>query len=220
MYGKVIKIRKKLSNQLAILKGADSSYVGMRYCAIGDSTTAGYDATTDYCLIVSNKLGMKYLNLGISGTSIATRESQIKEMCLRFKDIPKDADIITIMGGTNDAGSKVSIGSIDDRTSETFYGACHLLFGGVKSMHIGKKIGVITPLPRVTTTDGIMEKYCKVIKEVASYYELPLLDLLNFPEINPNIGDNKIKYMPDGLHPNNEGYKKIAQKVEEFIKSL
>lgn len=222
MFYKVVNLKKKSSNLIhsTLLKPSEKTFYGKKYCAIGDSTTAGLNATTDYCLIVSNKLGMKYVNLAISGTSIATRKNQENEMCSRVQEIPKDADIITILGGTNDAGSKVPIGTMQDRTSESFYGACHLLFGGVKENFSNKKIGVITPLPRVTTTEGIMEKYCKVIKDVATFYSLPVLDLLNFPEIDPNLGDNKIKFMPDGLHPNNDGYEQIAKKVEAFIKTL
>lgn len=216
----LIKVYKKILNIIAYFKSCDGNFKGKKYCALGDSTTAGFNATTDYCLIVSNKLGMKYINKGISGTSIAKRQGQKNEMCNRYLDIPEDVDIITILGGTNDAGSKVTIGNMQDRTEDTFYGACHLLFGGVKSKYSNKKIGVITPLPRITTTEGIMEKYCRVVKDVAEYYSLPILDMQYFREINPNIGNNKEMFMPDGLHPNNAGYRIIANKIEEFIKNL
>ena len=47
-----------------------------------------------------------------------------------------DADIITVMGGTNDVRLGVPLGKMEDRTPNTFYGALHTLMQGLYTKYI------------------------------------------------------------------------------------
>ena len=93
-------------------------------------------------------------------------------------------------------------------------------------------IVVLTPLHRVGEQDECGENgrkpvpmanlkvYSDIIKEVAEYYSIPVLDLYATSGIQPNIPIIKEKYTADGLHPNDEVHKRIAERIAEFIKIL
>ena len=54
-------------------------------------------------------------------------------------DMPEKADAIVVFGGTNDFGhGQALLGTPDDRTPETFWGACHVLMQGLMEKYMGK----------------------------------------------------------------------------------
>ena len=55
---------------------------------------------------------------------------------------------------------------------------------------------------------------------MAEYYAIPVLDLFKVSGIQPAIPVLKEKYMPDGLHPNDAGHAKLAEKLYGFLKAL
>lgn len=65
-----------------------------------------------------------------------------------------------------------------------------------------------------------LSKYADIIKEVARYYSLPVCDLYEMSGIQPNIPIIKEKYMPDGVHPNDNGHKLVAERLGQFLKCL
>ena len=62
--------------------------------------------------------------------------------------------------------------------------------------------------------------YVNIIKEVASYYSLPLLDLWSMGGMQPNVPVLRAAFNPDGLHPNDAGHAKIAHRLAGFLKTL
>lgn len=89
----------------------------------------------------------------------------------------------------------------------------------------------MTPLHRVDENNmrgdcekaynvATLETYVDIIKEVAKYYALPVLDLYAISGIQPNVEFIKEKYAPDGLHPNDDGHVKIAKRLAAFLKAL
>lgn len=67
---------------------------------------------------------------------------------------------------------------------------------------------------------GTLLTYVNIIREVAEYYSLPVLDLWSISGIQPNVSVLKEKYCPDGVHPNDEGHKLIASRLAGFLKTL
>ena len=88
----------------------------------------------------------------------------------------------------------------------------------------------MTPLHRVSEDDEVNEiglkhevllsGYVDIIKEVAGYYGLPVLDLFNTSGIQPKVDIIRETYMPDGLHPSDAGAEKIAKRLYNFLLSL
>lgn len=60
--------------------------------------------------------------------------------------------------------------------------------------------------------------YVQAIKEMATCYSIPVLDLYPGAGIQPNLEIQKSMYCPDGLHPSDVGHQKIAMKLEQFLK--
>lgn len=218
---------------------------GLKINFLGDSiTTTGGVSSDDkvYHAILKAEAGLKEaVNYGIGGTRIALYKgklggskddcSDVNSFCERFDKMDDDADVVIVFGGTNDWGrGDAPLGSFSDRTPDTFYGACHYLFRGLIKKYIGKTIVIMTPLHRVMETANLdytntgecktLKRYVEIIREVAEYYALPVLDLYATSGLQPDIPEIRERYMPDGLHPNDAGHEVIACKLKRFLESI
>lgn len=218
---------------------------GLKINFLGDSITEGVGASSDqtvYHAVLKREAGLKEArNYGISGTRFAIQKGtperpkddyvDVNSFCERFESMDDDADAVVVFGGTNDYGhGDAPIGCFEDRTPDTFYGACHYLFSGLVRKYLGKPIVIMTPLHRSgeelrtgsqkTSEFGTLKEYVNVIREVAEYYSLPVLDLFLISGLQPAIPEIMETYLPDGLHPNDNGNAVIAHKLKRFLESL
>ena len=205
---------------------------------LGDSITqcCGASCTENgYVNVLAREYGLKKANnYGISGTRIAKQLGPTNNpahdagYCDRVQHMDPDADIIVVFGGTNDFGhGNAPLGSFDDRHNETFYGACHVLFRSLLEKYPTKPIVVLTPLHRAEELFNDrkdraipLKRFVEIIKEVAEYYSLPVLDLFACGGMQPNVPIIRETYMPDGLHPNDAGHEKLARQLGNFLLSL
>lgn len=217
---------------------------GLRINFLGDSITEGVGASskeTVYHAVLAREAGLAEANnYGISTTRFAIQKGtekrpkddyvDVNSFCERF-DKMGDADVVVVFGGTNDYGhGDAPIGTFKDRTPDTFYGACHYLFSGLIKKYLGKPIVIMTPLHRVDEMKipdvkmpgdyGSLKDYTNVIREVAEYYSLPVLDLFATSGLQPEIKEIRENYIPDGLHPNDKGNAVIAHKLRLFLENL
>ena len=217
---------------------------GLRINFLGDSITEGVGASskdTVYHAVLAKEAGLSQVNnYGISGTRFAIQKGtekrpkdnyvDINSFCERF-DKMDDADVVVVFGGTNDYGhGDAPLGSFEDRTPDTFYGACHYLFSGLVKKYLGKPIVIMTPLHRINELEipdvkmpgdyGDLKTYTNIIREVAEFYSLPVLDLFATSGLQPEIKEIQETYIPDGLHPNDKGNEVIAHKLKLFLESL
>lgn len=241
-----------------VIPDSPTWYYGKKYAALGDSITYGYiprnyegypGQLDSYAKLTAQALGMTFVNYGYSGDTIAAVGDITNPMSVRYTQLPDDADLITVMGGTNDIRLGVPTGQMSDRTNTTFYGALHVLLSGLyKKYYIdqgvtvgkAKKIVVCTPIKLLlssasaqggTGTLRDMTAYCNAIKEVAAYYSFPVIDLYNLSGINPHL-DETLQgtetgytgfynpYITDGTHPTQEGQQMIANVLCGFLKTL
>ena len=89
---------------------------------------------------------------------------------------------------------------------------------------------VLTPLHRLNEDSpkgdnkpapvGTLKEYVNIIREVAEYYSLPVLDLFKESGLQPKIPVIQQKYVPDGLHPNDDGNAILAHKIARFLETL
>lgn len=218
---------------------------GLKINFLGDSITEGVGASsceTVYHSVLKKEAKLKEArNYGIGGTRFAIQKGtperpiddyvDVNSFCERFDKMDDDADVVVVFGGTNDYGhGDAPIGGFSDRTPDTFYGACHCLFRGLIKKYLGKTIVIMTPLHRLNETKnngtaksigyGTLKEYVDIIREVAEYYSLPVLDLFATSGLQPDIEEIKENYLPDGLHPNDNGNAVIAHKLQRFLESL
>lgn len=200
---------------------------------LGDSITFGFSLESPneaYHQLLKNYFSLKEArNYGICGTRIA-RQTPIEDtgecFAIRYKSM-KPADMVVVFGGTNDhSHGNAPFGSLDDRTPDTFCGALNTLFNGLCEHYDKKSIVVMTPIRKENddipnkVSGKSLEQYVNAIIKIAGIYGLPVLDMYHFCDINPNILEQKNTYCPDGIHPNKEGHRIIAEMLGNFLINL
>lgn len=209
---------------------------GKKMNVIGDSITEGVGVSCEENIFI-NVLGRNeklsvVRDYGVSGTRITPQaDDPGRSYVERFDKMDDDADIVVVFGGTNDYGHGAALlGTKDDRTPETFYGACHTLFEGLVKKYPLATIVVVTPVQRNSNPDynrinplrhdATLLDFVNILKEVAMYYAIPVLDLYAISGIHPQIECNRVNYCPDGLHPNDNGHALMASRLAGFLKTL
>ena len=215
------------------------SMTNLKINFLGDSITEGYGAKSLYGYVdyVAEYTGAKCNNYGIAGTRIAKQNIPSDnarydlDFCSRVDEMDNDADIVFVFGGTNDYGhGDAPMGIFGDTTNKTFYGALDLLYRKLIEKYYNIPIVIITPLHRYDENnlkgDGSkshdaypLKSYVEAIRKVAQWYSLPVLDFYNSSGLNPNVEIIKSKYLPDGLHPNDDGHRRLAKLIIQYIKS-
>ena len=213
---------------------------GKKIVFLGDSITegCGTSGVEHHFVTLIGQMGeCEVKNYGIGGTRFArqttpTWEIWDKDFCGRVEELDEDADVVVVFGGTNDFGhGDAPLGTIEDRSLYTFYGACHHIMTRLHERFAGKPIVFLTPLHRCNEDnpkgDGNkpynvapLKTYVNIIREMAEYYSLPVLDLYAVSGIQPKVDAIREKYCPDGLHPNDAGHVILAEKIFAFLKAM
>lgn len=210
---------------------------------LGDSITYGYgleDVKYRFSDILKKELNLKSAgNYGISGTRIARQlspnpnaaEDQL-DFCARYTEMKQDADVIVVFGGVNDyQHGNAPMGNANDRSPDTFYGALNFLYSNLRKKYPHAVVIVVTPMHMVEDKKPggrfseaekpfILEDYVHAIKQVAANYNYPILDLFSHRELDANDSEVRLKCVPDGIHPNAEGHRMIANLLLDFLKKL
>ena len=207
---------------------------------LGDSITAGVGTsgeTATFWSLLGQRTGAKVRGYGISGSTIAPQvnvmypDIDVPYFRTRVESMEASADVIVVLGGTNDYGhGDTPFGTLQDRTEETFCGAVHQLFQTMIRRWPAAVIAILTPLHRLHEAAVINERgvrcehtlaeYVEAERRIAEYYGLPVLDLYRVSGIQPELMEQREQFMPDGLHPNDAGHARIADRLEGFFAAL
>ena len=212
---------------------------GTKINFLGDSITEGAGTSSHdkmFTMLIEREYGAICQNYGIGGTRIARQKTPTEEkwdraFISRVPEMDNDADIVVVFGGTNDFGhGDAPLGTMSDRTPYTFYGALHCLYTALTEKYPGVPVVILTPLHRWNEDSpkgdnkpapvGTLKEYVNIIREVAEYYSLPVLDLFKESGLQPKIPVIQQKYVPDGLHPNDDGNAILAHKIARFLETL
>lgn len=196
---------------------------GHTWSLMGDSITD--DSTSlgvfdQYFNFISARVGrVQTYNYGASG-------ERITQMAARYNAL-NYSDIITVFGGVNDWGltPPTPLGTIEDTTLDTFYGALNVLCAGLQTMFPRSLIMFITPLG----DNGFFESndenslgltvydYADAIKDVCAKYKIPVCDACRESGLNPQIAEIKDLYFIDGLHPNAAGHERLSYLIQSEL---
>lgn len=206
---------------------------------LGDSITEGVGTSApekSYVSVFAELSHARVQNYGIGGTRISRQRTPSEnpvwdqDFLSRAAQMDEHADVVVVFGGTNDFGhGDAELGDFHSRSEYTFYGALHLLCQKLLQRYPQAEIVFLTPLHRgdeQDTTNGYGRKrmplvrYVDAIIEVAGYYGLPVLDLFRTSGLQPNLPVIRDTYVPDELHPNDAGARKIAQRLMGFLSVL
>lgn len=212
---------------------------GTKINFLGDSITEGAGTSSHdkmFTMLIEREYGAICQNYGIGGTRIArqktaTVEKWDRDFISRVPEMDADADIVVVFGGTNDFGhGDAPLGTMSDRTPYTFYGALHCLYTALTEKYPDVPVVILTPLHRLNEDSpkgdnkpepvGTLKEYVNIIREVAEYYSFPVLDLYKESGLQPKVPVIQKKYIPDGLHPNDDGNAILAHKIARFLEML
>ena len=215
---------------------------GKKVVFLGDSITDGHGTSAKeftYWNQFGKRTGAIVSANGIGGTRIAPQRVYIVErpwenrhFSSRVEELDPEADIVVVFGGTNDFGNgDAALGTIADRTEDSFYGACHVLVQKLYERYPNGTIVLMTPLHRLSEDEtlynelgvrrvGPLSAYVQALRDVAEFYGLPLVDLFANCPIQPRMELQREKYMPDGLHPNDAGAELVAQCLQTVLEGL
>ena len=208
---------------------------GMKINWLGDSIVADYD----FDEVVCQALGLVETDYGIGGSTIALKSDGTDgrtSLCMRFGQMSDDADIIAVSAGTNDFQYSWSeIGTIDSTENTTFYGALKTLCEGLINKYPRKVIFFTTPIKRAQKFDSsgdfttpfsrnakglTLKEYCDIIKEVCSYYSIPVLDMWSESLLNPHLESQADMFDSVRTHPNQAGRNIMARRICGWINQL
>lgn len=235
------KLKENTVDESNILKGK-------KYCACGDSfTVMGYTGTEGipeneyiyqdgkyagwgitYPFIIGLRNNMEVTNLAVGGMTMATHDGSTNVFSIdRYKQIPADADYITIKLGINDDNFQTPVGTIDDTDNATFYGAYNVVLEYILKNHPFAKVGIIV-------TNGSAKKYTDATIAIAKKWGIPYLDEVNDPNVPllhrvdregvseevKNIRLANFRVNETNTHPNTKAHYYEASFVEDFLRRL
>ena len=214
-------------------KKYDPDYAGPfasgRLSVIGDSITGLYPQHADknWPMWVQELLQMATLdNKGLTSTTIAKQVGRTDSMLERYTLMDANADLVCVMGGSNDCHRGVPIGTLGNGDEYTFYGAVESLVKGLINRYPTKTIVFIAPIQRGNIPDGQrpMTDYNAVIMEICAIYSIPVYDAYNNVGISVNIPAQVSAFFNPAelaapVHPNNAGHERIGRAVAAFVNS-
>ena len=215
----------------------DIDFSEIKIACLGDSITQAVNLDTldhyqelAWPHVLKEALGAeKVVNLGIGGSSIGRYWADA--FVDRYTEIPEDTDLIFVMGGTNDGfcASFVEFGNSEERAPRTFWGDLDELMDGLKEDYPEAEVIFLTPIPN-SLHDYLkaerkylmpQEEFSEVIITLAEEHGMEVFDLYNSNILDGHDKDNILHLMPDGVHPNEEGYRILGEHVAaELIRLL
>ncbi len=229
----------ELSEALAALKSASANnttrFFGKIANFLGDSITAGVGASsvaTRYTTLVKEALGLSAINnYGISGTLITHEDGRTNAFVDRYSSMAA-ADIIIVYGITNDYWNGTGVlGPEDSVNIYEVYGALNVLMSGLIAKYPNGEIIFITPNGQYfnghssdvpNPNSGLnMKGYRDAILNRCEHYGITTLDLFSIGGMDiAHDPTARTTYTTDGVHSNDAGNKRIADRLVGLLKML
>jgi len=165
------------------------------WIAFGDSLTEGYGATEGhaYPALLSRSLCVPILNLGISGETTADGLKRLDSAALQQPRV-----VLLCLGG-NDALNQVPLA----RTIAN-------LGAMIDRFHAEGSFVVLIGIRSASLRDRNEKAFARLAREKRVLYLPDFLQGLAFKPV----------YMSDAIHPNDEGYKRFAERLERVLRPL
>lgn len=202
----------------------------------GDSITAGTGTTICYHMYLAQKYGWHCYNYGIGGTGFVVRNNTPElsgegregigtsevitvgnnNFLDRVSQLPTDSDMIVVLGGVNDWLNSVAL--------ETFRTNVTGVMDYLQTNRTNASVICLLPLKSSwKTTNSLnltLQDYIDVIKEICMAKSIITVDLNNKSNINPWNDVCKTELIPDGLHPNEKGHKRLFNLIKTLCCDL
>lgn len=235
-----------------------SNYLyGKKYVALGDSFTEGDFSTfvdenglkkrespllfdnewnmfKTYPYWIGKRNNMEVINLAKCGGTITFMpeigsNGNERSLSTIYKQVPLDADYVTIYIGINDSYKKAQIGDVKSDDSTNFCGAWNTVLRHLITNLPYAKIGIII------TNGCASQAYPDAVRRMARRWGIPYLDLeedYSVPVMNAVRGRSEMcsearqlrtkafSVSESNGHPNIQAHKYLSTVVEHFMRSL
>lgn len=224
-------------------QAADAKAVGDALSKISDQNVAEHRLKGHTMGIIGDSLSDRSRQVTQWFDWIATRAGGMEisldcESGRRFMQFPSNTlsdncDVICVFGGTNDFNSAQPLGTIDDTTRETFYGAVYAMATELRTNYPKALLVFITPLssaPDYNSGENLkwhqfpqmgghtVQDFADAIREVCGYLHIPVVDLSRDSGLNYNYDDALSPYFAsDKLHLTSRGQEAISYVIEDAI---
>ena len=193
-----------------------------RITCVGDSITEGIGASggMDYPAQLQRLLGKEYevTNAGTSGAFASEAACWLPYITTNgyIRGMNSNPDLVFMMLGTNDAWSAYGE-QTDVDFPALFEAGYRKLIERYQAMPSSPKIVLCLPMTVYNTDDGREKNNVNgtipIVRKLAEEYGLDLLDMHSFTEGHAD-------WFGDGLHPNNNGYTKVAERFSEVVEEI
>lgn len=213
-----------------------ASLAGKVIACVGDSITYGVNADPNYVQNLATELNCTTKNLGQSGTTLCEGGPRTCNIGKLTETNLSGADIVTILMGINDWAAANSdnydLGEVGTDDTNTIYGAMKMWCDRIMELKntealANTKFYFMTPIITNWNSTGsrdwdqskvgvhgfTLRRMCEAIIEVATAYEIPIIDLNLYSGIYYNSADDETttQYGGDGVHPNTAGHAVMTQ---------
>lgn len=226
-------------NMFTVTSHSDTQ-IGGSITIVGDSITVGFRTSnppyTAYPFLLSQSAHVQTNVNAITGSTVTDMTgSDTSSFVSRFGNVDiSNSEKLVIFGGHNDFRKGAQIGSIDSQNTNEFMGAFNTIIASAYEKNPKIKLYFIAPNWRVvnendpnswindnidTYTNAANLKfidYVNAVVAIAAKYHAPCLNL------NADWGvyaSNQKQWLVDGLHPNDDGQKWLARKVQGFLEN-
>lgn len=210
---------------------------GKKLLFLGDSITEGTGVAETENIYLNRLRHMtgaaQALNYGIGGTSLARNKAagwRTGAFVVRAQTLPEeawDADVAFIFGGTNDYGiGDAAFGRADSSNPFEINGALNIIANTLREMNANMRIVMISPIRRQgeetpnPVTGQPLSEYVALLEQAAERLALPFCDLFHAALFNPEDPEQRRLYLPDGLHPNDDGHRLLAETLLKQITEI
>jgi lysophospholipase L1-like esterase len=165
------------------------------WVAFGDSLTEGYGAASgqDYPAVLAQRLGVPIMNSGRSGDTTA-------DGLKRFEDLARlQPQVVLLCLGGNDSLNR-------EASKQTFANLGTM----IDCLHQEGTFVVLIGIRSASLRDRNEKHFKKLAREKRVFYLPDMLRGLAFKPV----------YMSDAIHPNDEGYRRIAERLEKALRPL
>ena len=189
----------------------------VRVACIGDSITDGHGidlrTVNGYPAQMQTMLGDGYVvkNLGVSGRTLMNAGDQPYMKELAWEDaLAFQPDVVVISLGTNDTKP------VNWANKKGFAGDLQKMIDALQALPSKPRILLCTPIPALSagwtiSEKTIAEEVIPQIEKAAKKNKLELIDL------HTAFADQQALYQEDGIHPTQQGARKLAEIVAKAI---
>ena len=189
----------------------------IKIACIGDSITYGVGAKNtnkdNYLGVLETMISDEYelKNFGLSGSSLIIRSKTPYLKSKEYSDcLEYNPDIVIIMLGTNDALSQGTRPKFEEQYTED----ANTLIETLNGLESKPRIFFMTSPDIIGYPEQrsyLVNKLLPTQKKIAEDNGFTLIDIFAATEENASL------FTDDGVHPNNDGYKVIAQTVYDVL---